>query len=172
MQAGSGTYGPNHMWTYIHLSEKMHMHQYMFEAPIENAKTRIFLVNLRNMGFTKYEWLNNFLDKKIMERNMFVAREDIVVVEKLEPKMTPPSTTKELLMPHDRVVVQYRSKLKEWEQKGWRIDYESLDIIKAKGEAITAIPCPSRRNVKGWVLDPAPLYDGLPEAEPILEAAE
>lgn len=172
MQAGSGTYGPNHMWTYIHLSETMHMHQYMFEAPIEEDKTRIFLVNLRNMGITRFEWLNKFLDKKIKERNMFVASEDIVVVEKIEPKLTPPTTTKEVMMPHDRVLVQYRSKLKEWEQNGWRLDHESLNAIKAKGDAITAVPCPSRRESKGWVLDPAPTYEALPEATPIREAAE
>ncbi|MFL2770416.1 MAG: Rieske 2Fe-2S domain-containing protein [Rhodospirillaceae bacterium] len=172
MQAGSGTYGPNHMWTYIHFSEKSHMHQYMFEAPIEDAKTRIFLVNLRNVGITRFEWLNNFLDKKIIERNMFVAKEDIVVVNKLRPKMTPPSTNKELLMPHDRVVVQYRGMLKEWEQRGWRLDYESLNQLKAKGDLVTAIPCPSRRNTKGWVLDPAPVYTPLPKAEPVREAAE
>ena len=86
--------------------------------------------------------------------------------------MTPPSTTKELLMPHDRVVIQYRGKLKEWEQKGWRLDYQQLNEIKAQADVITAIPCPGRRQAKGWVLDPAPVYDALPEAEPIREAAE
>ena len=42
MEAGSGTYGPNHMWTYINFSEKYSMHQYMFEAPIdETAHARV-----------------------------------------------------------------------------------------------------------------------------------
>lgn len=172
MQAGSGTYGPNHMWTFIHLSEKMHMHQYMFEAPVEEDKTRIFLVNLRNMGITKYEWLNNFLDKKIMERNMFVASEDIAVVEKLEPKLTPPTTTKEVMMPHDRVLIQYRGKLKEWDEKGWRLNHEELNAMFAKGNVVTAIPCPHRRDSKAWVLDKAPTYAPLPEADPVREAAE
>lgn len=86
--------------------------------------------------------------------------------------MTPPTTTKEVLMPHDRVIVQYRGMLKQWEQKGWRLDHEALNAIKAKGDAITAIPCPARKDSKGWVLDPAPVFEALPEAEPIREAAE
>jgi phenylpropionate dioxygenase-like ring-hydroxylating dioxygenase large terminal subunit len=172
MQAGSGTYGPNQMWTYIHLSKGMSMHQYMFEAPIEEDQTRIFLVNLRSMGITKYEWLNKFLDKKIMERNMFVASEDIAVVEKLEPKLTPPTTTKEVMMPHDRVLVQYRGKLKEWDEKGWRLNHEELNAMSGRGNVVTAIPCPARRDSKAWVLDPAPVYQGLGEPEPVREAAE
>jgi phenylpropionate dioxygenase-like ring-hydroxylating dioxygenase large terminal subunit len=53
MEAGSGTVGPNHMWTYINFSEKSSMHQYMFEAPIDENRTRVFLLNERNLGFFK-----------------------------------------------------------------------------------------------------------------------
>jgi hypothetical protein len=70
------------------------------------------------------------------------------------------------------VVVQYRGKLKEWEQKGWRLDHEAINALTAKGDVITAIPCPYRRDSKAWVLDPAPVFEALPEAEPVREAAE
>ena len=103
---------------------------------------------------------------------MFVASEDIVVVNKLKPKLTPPTMTKEVLMPHDSVVVQYRGKLKEWMEKGWRLDHMALNDLSDKGDVITAIPCPYRRETKAWALDPAPVFDALPEAELIREAAE
>lgn len=169
MQAGSGTYGPNHMWTYIHFSERSYMHQYMFEAPQEETKTRVFLVNLRNVGVTKYEWLNRFIDRKVNERNMFIAKQDIVVVNKLQPVLTPPSRTKELLMPHDRVVLQYRDKLDEFEANGWKIDLAAVNAARAKGDVVFAIPSPARRADKGWVLDPVPL---MPAQRSIAQAAE
>ncbi len=169
MQAGSGTVGPNHMWTFIHLSEKSHMHQYMFEAPISENKTRVFLVNFRNLGVTKYEWLNKLIDKKVNERNMFIAGQDIVVVNKLKPILTPSSRTKELLMPHDKVILQYRDMLDSFEHRGWRIDLDAVNAAHAKGDIIHAIPSPSRRTDKGWVLDPVPL---VPPQKTLAQAAE
>jgi phenylpropionate dioxygenase-like ring-hydroxylating dioxygenase large terminal subunit len=171
MQAGSGTYGPNHMWTFIHFSEKSFMHQYMFEAPQEESRTRIFLVNLRNVGITRYEWLNRYLDKKINQRNMVIASQDIVVVSKLAPVMTPPSRAKELLMPHDGVLLKYRDKLDSFAAKGWRIDHEAINRARAQGDVVYAIPCPARRETKGWVLDPAPVV--APDQQtPVAAAAE
>ena len=169
MQAGSGTYGPNHMWTFIHFSEKGWMHQYMFEAPIEEKKTRVFLVNLRNVAVTKYEWLNRIFDGTVNKRNMVVAGQDIVVVSRLAPTLTPTSRTKELLMPHDKAVLQYRDKLDEFEGNGWRIDLDRVNAAKAKGDVVYAIPSPARRQDKGWVLDPVPL---MPTKPAIAQAAE
>lgn len=157
MQAGSGTYGPNHMWTFIHLSEKFWMHQYMFEAPIEENKTRVFLVNLRNIFISKYDFLNRIYDKTVNKRNMVVASQDIVVVNRLRPVLTPNSRTKELLMPHDKGVLQYRDKLGEFEGRGWKIDLDQVNAARAKGDVVYAIPSPARRQDKGWVLDPVPL---------------
>ena len=169
MQAGSGTVGPNHMWTFIHFSETKFMHQYMFEAPISENKTRVFLVNFRNVGITKYQWLNRFLDKKINERNMVIAGQDIVVVDKLKPIITPSLRTKELLMPHDKVILQYRDMLDSFEHRGWKIDMDALNAAHAKGDVIHAIPSPARRSDKGWVLDPVPL---VPPQKQMAQAAE
>jgi hypothetical protein len=141
----------------------------MFEAPQEEARTRVFLVNLRNVGVTKYEWLNAFIDKKVNERNMFIAKQDIVVVNKLQPVMTPPSRTKELLMPHDKVVLQYRDKLDEFETNGWKIDLAAVNAARARGDVVYASPSPARRTDKGWVLDPVPL---MPAPRSMAQAAE
>jgi hypothetical protein len=131
----------------------------------------VFLVNFRNVGITKYEWLNKFLDKKINERNMWIASQDIVVVNKLKPILTPPSRTKELLMPHDKVIIQYRDMLDSFEHRGWKIDLDAVNAAHAKGDVIHAIPSPARRIDKGWVLDPVPLVP--PKAQqPLAQAAE
>lgn len=165
MQAGSGTYGPNQMWTYIHLSETKALHQYLFEAPIDETHTRVFLVNYRNIAFFKdglLSKLNNWLDKKVNERNMFVVGQDIVVVDKLKPRLTPPSTARELLMPADKVIAQYRDKLDEFEKKGWRLDMQRLKRDYERGDVIYAIPSPGRRESKAWVLEATPLVPTTP----------
>lgn len=169
IQAGSGTVGPNHMWTFINFTPKLALHQYLFEAPISEGKTRVFLVNYRNVAVTKYEFVNKYLDKKIDERNRVVVSQDIVVVDKLKPILTPSSRTKELLMPHDKVVLQYRDMLDSFEAKGWKIDLDAVNAAHAKGDVIHAIPSPARRTDKGWVLDPVPL---VPPKERIAQAAE
>ncbi|MEZ5499768.1 MAG: aromatic ring-hydroxylating dioxygenase subunit alpha [Steroidobacteraceae bacterium] len=173
MQAGSGTYGPNQMWTFIHFSPTKCMHQYMFEAPIDENRTRVFLVNFRNVLFFRgalTRKLNGWLDSKIHERNMFVARQDIRVVRHLKPTLTPPSTAKELLMPADKVIVQYRDKLQEFEDRGWRIDWENLKRAHAQGDVIYAIPSPARRETKAWVLDCVPLVPPLDPASGAVRA--
>ncbi|GMU68804.1 MAG: hypothetical protein AMXMBFR37_11360 [Steroidobacteraceae bacterium] len=165
MQAGSGTYGPNQMWTYIHMTETKAMHQYLFEAPIDETHTRVFLVNYRNIVFYRSGLrakLNNWFDKKVNERNMFVAGEDIVVVREVQPKLTPPSTARELLMPADKVIAQYRAKLDEFEKKGWRLDMQRIRQDYERGDVIYAIPSPGRRESKGWVLEATPLCPAAP----------
>jgi phenylpropionate dioxygenase-like ring-hydroxylating dioxygenase large terminal subunit len=160
MEAGSGTYGPNHMWTYINFSAKASMHQYMFEAPIDEHRTRVFLLNERNVLFGKqapWKWFNGWLDQKVNQRNVFIASQDIKVMNEVTPRLTPPSRTKELMMPADKVILQYRDKLDEFEQRGWRLDMEALSALRARGDVVTAIPSPARRETKAWVLDTAPL---------------
>jgi phenylpropionate dioxygenase-like ring-hydroxylating dioxygenase large terminal subunit len=175
MEAGSGTTGPNHMWTYINFSEKFSMHQYMFEAPIDEHKTRVFLLNERNVLFFKkgfFTFLNGFLDKKVNERNVFIASQDIRVMNNVRPTLTPPSRAKELMMPADKCILQYRDKLDEWEAKGWRLDMEAIKAAQAKGDVIYAIPSPARRETNAWVLDEAPrVVPQEPNKQVTLQAA-
>ncbi len=136
MQAGSGTYGPNQMWTHINISPTKSMRQYLFEAPIDERHTRVFLVTYRNIVFFKgglLSKLNNWLDRKVTVRNLFVASQDITVVKQLQPVLTPPSTARELMMPADRIIAQYREKL---------VDYFS----RARGGARCRQPAPARRQ--------------------------
>ena len=59
---GTGHEGAASLWTYIHPTPDMHIHQYAYEAPVDESKTKIFLVNLRNF------MLENSNNERIMER--------------------------------------------------------------------------------------------------------
>jgi phenylpropionate dioxygenase-like ring-hydroxylating dioxygenase large terminal subunit len=148
--AGSGHVGPNQMITWIRFSATNMFHQYFFEAPVDESRTRIFFVNMRTF------LLDPLHDDRIGKVNLVVAQEDIDILGELDPVQTPDSTTKEVLVPSDQAIVTYREWLKKFEQKGWRID---LDTLKAKkGKVAFAIPCPARRTSGNWVLDPVPLH--------------
>jgi phenylpropionate dioxygenase-like ring-hydroxylating dioxygenase large terminal subunit len=160
MEAGTGSCGPNQMWTYIHITPKFWLHQYVFEAPIEENRTRLFLLSFRNNIFVKsrgFEWVNRYLDKKINARNVAIAAQDITVMNPVVPRRTPPTRTRELMMPADRVILEYRDKLGEFEQRGWRIDLKALRRAREDGEVIHAIPSPARRSHRAWVLETLPL---------------
>jgi phenylpropionate dioxygenase-like ring-hydroxylating dioxygenase large terminal subunit len=150
-EAGSGSIGPNHVWTYIRYGEGRAMHQYLYECPINATTTTIYLLNMRN------SFLEPELDDKVNERNWAVVSQDITVLTDLRPYITPPTNTKEFMLPSDQPILKYREKLKEWDAFGWRID---IDAVAAAGETVAfAIPCPERRKQKGWVLDPIPLLE-------------
>jgi phosphatidylserine/phosphatidylglycerophosphate/cardiolipin synthase-like enzyme len=93
-------------------------------------------------------------DQRIMDINMQIAQEDVKVLVKLNPVRTPDSNTKEILLPADLPIVRYREFLKEWDQRGWRIDTQKLNELR--GNVAVAIPCPERRSSKNWVLDEIP----------------
>ena len=71
---------------------------------------------------------------------------------------TPKSTSKEVLTQADKPIFRYRDFLKMWDDKGWRIDWAELQ--DKRGDIAFAIPGPSRRSEKNWVLDPVPLVEG------------
>jgi phenylpropionate dioxygenase-like ring-hydroxylating dioxygenase large terminal subunit len=149
VRAGSGHVGPNGLVTWLHFSTENRFHQYFFEAPIDEQRTRIFFVNMRHF------MMDPNLDQRIVDINMEIAQEDIDLLLNLNPVRTPETTTKELLVPSDKPLLRYRELLKEWEAKGWRIDIQKL--AEQRGNVAYAIPCPQRRAEKNWVLDEIPL---------------
>ena len=159
--AGTGTHGPNSMYTWIDFTKDKAFHQYMWEAPVDENRTRIFFVNLRNM------MLDPEMDERVKERNLVIAHQDIDVLGELDPIRTPATNTKEILMPADKAVLRYREWLKQWEDKGWRIDLKTLR--EQRGDVAFAIPSPARRTSGNWVLDPVPL---MPAREAKASAAK
>jgi phenylpropionate dioxygenase-like ring-hydroxylating dioxygenase large terminal subunit len=149
VRAGSGHQGPNAMVTWLHFSEANKFHQYFFEAPIDENRTRIFFVNMRHFMMEPEH------DQKIVDINMAIAQEDIDVLVNLNPVRTPENLTQELLVPSDKPAVKYREFLQEWENRGWRIDLTKLSELR--GNQAVAIPSPQRRTEKNWVLETVPL---------------
>ena len=147
--AGSWHQGPNQLVTYIDLTATNSFHQYMFETPVDESNTRVFLVSLRN-------WLiEDQHEKRMEEVTRRVIAEDLAIVENLNPVRTPDSNTKEVLVPGDTAIAHYRDWLRKWDALGWRIDVKTLN--ERLGDYAITIPCPQRRNSDNWVQETVPL---------------
>jgi hypothetical protein len=149
LKGGSGYLGPNQLVTWLQFSKESIFHQYFFEAPIDEDRTRIYFVNMRKF------MLEPKHDQPIINVNMEIAQEDIDLLINLNPVRTPHSTTLELLVPADRPIVRYRQSLNDWQKRGWRLDLAKLRQLR--GDAAVAIPCPDRRVHGNWVLPAAPV---------------
>jgi phenylpropionate dioxygenase-like ring-hydroxylating dioxygenase large terminal subunit len=146
---GTGHHGVAQIWTLIHPTATMSIHQYLFETPIDEGRTSLYLVNLRNFLVDPSE------DARMMTRNEVVATQDRDVLREVHPVMTPRVRTKEFFTPADTAIGKYRDKLQRWEDRGWRIDTDA--VRRSRGKVAYAIPCPARREQAGWVLDAVPL---------------
>ena len=157
--AGGGTYGPNAMATYINIQpEPDHkgFRQYFFEQPVDENKTRIFFLNMRDF------LLEPEHDGPIHARNKIIAQQDIDVLLEVYPTRTPVSNTKEVLMPADKAIAAYREWLAKFDDMGWRIDWEEFKRRNGKDSGF-AIPSPARRTSGNWVLEQVPLIEGREE---------
>jgi len=162
--AGGGTYGPNIMPTYINITEDKMFRQYFFEQPVDDNRTKIFFLNMRNF------LLDSRHNGPIHARNKVIAGQDIQILDVLNPQRTPLSPTKEVLMPADKAIVAYRDWLEKFDDMGWRIDID--EFKRANGQdAAFAIPCPARRTSGNWVLDEVPRIKNRAERKKIEKAA-
>lgn len=157
LEAGAGHVGPNNVWTYIHITPTNWMHQYLYETPIDEFNTRAFNVSMCN--FLPEDIAD---DEDIRDMNAVIAEDDVLVLEEINPPLTPNNSTSEVMMPADKMIVAYRKFIKKWDAQGWRID--SDEIERNKKTKMYAIPSPRRRKEKGWVFDPVPLIPGKLEA--------
>ena len=149
IEGGTGHHGVGSIWTHIHPTAEMSIHQYLFEAPIDEYKTVIFLVNMRNFMIEPEH------DARMMQRNEYVVFQDRDVLLNLRPVLTPRTNIKENFVRGDETMSYYRDWLKKWEAMGWHIDG---DKVKATQDRVAyAIPSPARRHSKGWTLDAIPL---------------
>lgn len=148
LEAGTGYHGTNQVWTYIHPAPNYLIHQYLYERPLDEGSTHIYLVCERNFA------LEPKSDAYVIERNQYVADQDVKIITTLHPVMTPDTNTKEFMLPADKCILLYRESQKMWEQKGWRIDVD--EVNRNRGKVAYAIPSPARREQKGWVLDAIP----------------
>jgi len=149
-EGGSGSHGPNVTWTYIHISKQARFHNITFHTPLDEAHDRIYIIMYRNFMHGEQH------DKDFVERFWYVAEQDRVVLESMEPVMTPEHNRYEFLLPADKCIARYREFCKVWEDQGWRIDVERLRAERSNTAHV--IPSPRRRTEpKGWVLPTVPL---------------
>ena len=81
--------------------------------------------------------------------------QDIALLTELRPAITPPTLTKEIFVPADLIIGEYRSSLDEFTKKGFKIDTQK--VKETQHQTAYAIPSPARKKEKSWVLDPVPL---------------
>ncbi|ARN74740.1 aromatic ring-hydroxylating oxygenase subunit alpha [Oceanicoccus sagamiensis] len=156
LNVSAGHSGPNQVWTYIHITDKNWMHQYLYETPVDETHTTAFNISICN--FLPEEIAD---DDEIKAMNASIAEEDVVVLEGIKPVKTPDDMTSEVLVPSDKAIFGYRQFIKEWDRRGWRIDTKA--VKRDELEKVYAIPSPRRRKEKGWVFDTVPL---IPAAKP------
>ena len=150
--------GPNHTVTRIQFSETDHVCQYMWETPVDEFNVAKHLVSVRSI------MISPDYDESINKRNLFVAEEDRVIVEDVDPMIFPESNTKEVFVPADTQLGEYRKYIKQWQARGWRIDSKLVD--ENKGRVAYAIPSPARREGHNFPLDSVPLLsDGKASAK-------
>ena len=147
--ASTAHHGANTLITTIRLSAENTFVQYFFEQPIDDRHTRIFFINMRNCMLAEEQ------DERLRKINLAIAEEDIRLIQELNPVRTPESSTKEILVIGDECIGAYRKHLRQWQQRGWRIDLKKLR--ETAGDVAYAIPSPARAASKNWVLDTIPL---------------
>lgn len=149
MEAGAGSHGPSMTWTKLHFSPVAWAHQYGFSCPMDEHHINRFFLQARNFR------TGDDVDVSFNHRNNEVMLQDKAVVERIVPAFSPESSTDEVLVKADAVITRYREYLKEWEQRGWRIDVDAMNAQKDK--KAFAIPSPARRLSKGWAVESVPL---------------
>jgi phenylpropionate dioxygenase-like ring-hydroxylating dioxygenase large terminal subunit len=149
LNSGTWHHGPNIIITYITFAKGRSLHQYLFEAPVDDGHTKIFFVNLRSFKLEPEH------DDMVRAANLRVTGEDIGLLQELYPVQTPDTMTREVLMPGDKTIVRYREFLKDWNARGWQLDFKALR--QADAGVAYAIPCPERRKSGNWVLEPVPV---------------
>jgi hypothetical protein len=145
----SSFYGPNCTITRLKFSERDEVCQYMWETPEDEFHVAKHLVSVRTIV------TDPMFDESFNKRNMFVADEDKRVVEYVDPMVYPDTLTKEVFVPADGQIATYREYLKDWENRGWRID--SRRVEADKGRIGYCIPSPDRRVAGNWAIDAVPL---------------
>jgi hypothetical protein len=163
VRVGTGHHGPANLWTFINPTPEFHIYQYFYETPIDEGRTSLFFITLRNF------LLEPENDQRMMDRNQYVTFQDRDVLLALNPLTSTSATTKEFLVPADKCVGRYRQLLKRWESRGWRIDTDAVE--RNRKRVAYAIPSPGRQQQKGWVLDQVPLIPASPEASAMRDTA-
>jgi phenylpropionate dioxygenase-like ring-hydroxylating dioxygenase large terminal subunit len=153
----SAYWGPNSLDTSIYLSKTSNMHipQYLWETPIDENTTRMFLVGGRNF------MMSPLFDRFDRSRNIKIAQQDAAILENVKPGRPPESPTDVLFVKPDGILAHLEASRKKWEAMGWRIDLQKIRE-HPPGQKQFVIPSPGRRQSGQWVYDTVPLLPPKP----------
>lgn len=148
--AGSGYHAVSSTWTHVNFNATDRFYIYLFAVPRDELEMEVFLINLRNCR------LDEQYDKNFSERIDVALEEDRIVVEKLDPAIATDEEDGEFIVPADDIIMDYRRARRDWQQRGWRMDLQTMR--ENHGRIAYAIPGPARRKRKdNWAITPVPL---------------
>lgn len=131
-------------------SEGMSQINFTARTPIDETHTRAFGWQARNY------LLEPEHDAERSRGLQEAIAEDLRIVEKVRPKLTPPSLPEEFLTKADSMEVAFRRIVRQWAERGWEIDTERY-AAESPYRALV-IPSPARReDPRSWVHRTVPL---------------
>jgi phenylpropionate dioxygenase-like ring-hydroxylating dioxygenase large terminal subunit len=148
-EVATGHISVSNYFSFIQISKHDRLCLYFYATPLSRSRTCITLLTTRNFMPGKDQ------DKTMMQGNEHILMQDVRVVSNLQPGPAPDTNVTELLLPEDRGVIGYRQRAKEWTERGWRIDSDTLGADSSN--RVYAIPGPARRTNGTWVTAPVPL---------------
>jgi phenylpropionate dioxygenase-like ring-hydroxylating dioxygenase large terminal subunit len=131
-------------------SEGMSQINFTARTPIDEFRTRAFGWQARNYLLAQEH------DAERIRGLQEAIAEDLRIVEKVRPRLTPPSLPEEFLTKADSMEVAFRRLVREWKEKGWEIDSERY--AQESDSRALVIPSPARRDdPKNWIHRTVPL---------------
>jgi hypothetical protein len=126
------------------------------------ARTPIDRFTTRAMGWQARNYLTApEHDSERMAGIQQAVIEDLRVVEKIKPPLTPATLSDEFLTETDGMELAFRRKVWELAARGWEIDWEAYQRLAE--DHVVVIPSPARRSdPKGWVHTAVPLRPARP----------
>lgn len=149
-ESGSGYHGVASTWTRVNFNANDKMHIYLYACPRDELDLDIFLIMQRNC------MLDDKFDANFLKRMGIAVEEDRIVIEKLDPAIPSREAVGEFIVPADDIIMHFRSRLAEWQRRGWRLDVDRLH--RDRGRVAYAIPGPARgADGSDWAVTAAPV---------------
>jgi phenylpropionate dioxygenase-like ring-hydroxylating dioxygenase large terminal subunit len=131
-------------------SEGMSQINFTARTPIDEYHTRAFGWQARNYLLEPQH------DAERLRGLQEAIQEDLRIVEKVRPRLTPPTLPEEFLTKADSMEMAFRQLVREWAARGWEIDSERY--AEESRYRVLVIPSPARReDPRNWVHRTIPL---------------
>ncbi|WP_277963537.1 aromatic ring-hydroxylating oxygenase subunit alpha [Pseudomonas sp. RIT-To-2] len=101
-------------------------------------------------------------DRRTIASNLRIFEQDHEVLRKVRPERVPDTWQQEVSVKSDGLQIAFRQRLRELEQRGWRIDEARL-AREFTGRTACVVPGPERREGGAWAIETIPLVALDPE---------